>query len=61
MVNNKVANIKELEIDKAITPFSDFPFDVISEQVKFPLNLDQSLFTTSPIISKTAIEAPSSS
>ena len=61
MVNNEVTNIKELERDKALTPLLDFPFDIISEQVEFPSNLDQSPFTTSPVPSKTVIEASSSS
>ena len=40
IVNNEVANIEELERDKAVTYLLDFPFDVTSEQVKFPSNLD---------------------
>ena len=61
MVNNKVANIEELEKDKAVIPLLDFPFDITSEQVKFPLDLDQSPFTTNPVIPETIAEAPSSS
>ena len=40
IVNDKIANIEELEKDKVVTYLLDFPFDVTSEQVKFPLNLD---------------------
>ena len=61
IVNNKVANIEELERDKAIAPLLDFPFDVTCEQVKFPLNLDWSPFATGPVVLETTVEAPSSS
>ena len=61
MVNDEVANIKELERDEALTSLSDFPFDITSERVEFPSNLDQSPFTAGPIASKTAIEVPGSS
>ena len=40
IVNDEVTNIEELERDEALTPLSDFPFDITSEQVKFPSNLD---------------------
>ena len=40
IVNDEVANIEELEKDKAVIYLLDFPFDVTSEQVEFPLNLD---------------------
>ena len=60
MVNDKVANIEELEIDKAIAPLSDFPFDVTSEQVEFPLNLDWSPFATGSVVPKTVVEASGS-
>ena len=40
IVNNEVANIEELEREEAIAPLLDFPFNVTSKQVKFPLSLD---------------------
>ena len=61
MVNDKVANIEELERDKTAAYLSDFPFDVTSEQVKFPLNLDWSPFATGPVIPETVVEASCSS
>ena len=61
MVNDEVANIEELERDEALTPLLDFPFDIISEQVEFPSNLDWSPFAASPVPSKTVVEASSSS
>ena len=61
MVNDKVANIEELERDEALTPLSDFPFDVTSKRVKFPSNLDQSPFAASPVTLETATDALNSS
>ena len=61
MVNNEVANIEELERDEAFAPLSDFPFDITSEQVEFPPNLDWSPFTAGPMPSKTVTEASGSS
>ena len=61
MVNDKVANIEDLERNNTAAYISDLPFDVTSEQVKFPLNLDQSPFATSPIIPETVVEASNSS
>ena len=61
MVNNEVANIEDLERDETAAYLLDFPFDVTSEQVKFPLDLDQSPFATNPVVSETAIGVSSSS
>ena len=61
MVNDEVANIEELERYEALIPLSDFPFDVTSEQVEFPSNLDWSPFAAGPAVLETTANAPNNS